>query len=246
MSSLHQTQFITPLTIRTTSNKSQYLELIKQQSQIGWDHLLRGKWTILWRHPQGQYKRKMNAKYKKDPIISLQKQLWNAMHQKLWRDRNNKRHGIDKKRASIATRDQLRRELSILHEQKETMQQEDQDIFFPTVDHHMEQSTLSIKNWLTCYKPLIKYSIQASAKAAQMGMKQLTTVFAHKRRTRRKRKKRRHKKSKAQPLRDTTLWDYFQVTLNTRTKHRVVNRVDTAPLTRHMKQAQLTFPDHPT
>ena len=120
------------------------------------------------------------------------------MYSTLWKQRDDARHGVDKATKVLATRAQLQQELIQLYDYKHQMHQSDQEIFFPDVQTHLKESITSIRNWLSCYKPLILHSKRRVIHITQTSHKAITTYFKSIPKIRRRRIKRKQMFKKKQ------------------------------------------------
>ncbi len=98
---------------------------------------------------------------------------------RLWKLRNNSRHGEDPETVAIALCIQVHRVLAQLYSFRSEIMPRDKDLFYPTVADHIEAhpGTTVIRNWLSTNRTLIV----ASAKEALSRSLQGYFPIAHKR-----------------------------------------------------------------
>ena len=184
-----------------------------------------------------QYKLQKKHNYEACPLTSLLKQMWHSIRLNLWHPRNDARHGKDTKTKQQTTRHQLHKELQQLHALKEKTDPLDHHIFYESVAEHMESDAVAIRNWISCYKPLILKSIHRSEAAARQGSKLLTAYFKRTHFTRKRRKRKRSGTPQLKSYKYTTIFDHVKPCIDSPLE-------DSVDLSN--KQNPYIKPDHPT
>ena len=152
-----------------------YSRLMEEQSSIGWDNLLRGKWPKEWGRLQFEFKNATNKTYTKDPVLSMIRHIWNQCHT-LWLQRNGKRHGTGRLPRDAARRSAMRREITELYALK--LLPADEALHF-----HLGRGTLlekslpEQKNWLTVHSKRIRAAHKVRLNLSIGNTKPLETYF---------------------------------------------------------------------
>jgi hypothetical protein len=156
-----------------------YQRLLKQQSAIGWNNLLRGKLSEDWAYLQQQYCNRHNIKMNHIQRLWLSKLLrtmWIRIHD-LWLARNNDRHGRNNKAKFQASHDQVQRTIRTLYLLKNKVLSEDQDLFYDDVEIHLLQPLRELNSWVSVHQGLIAYSVRTAKLAAKSHTLPITEHF---------------------------------------------------------------------
>ena len=101
---------------------------------------------------------------------------WQSFRQ-LWDLRNGRVYGMDSSTRAQAQKEQAHRELRALYTLRQDMQHCDRDIFYATVDEHIEaQPVWALKNWLRIQTPMVKFSVK---EAVQSAVRNVRTIFSY-------------------------------------------------------------------
>jgi exonuclease III len=156
-----------------------YQRLLKQQRFIGWNNLLRGKFSEEWKYLQEQHctrqHRKMNNK-QRQWMTKLLRTLWIRIHD-LWLARNDDRHGSTNKAKSQASQQQAQRTIRALYLLKDLVLSEDRDLFYDSIEAHLQQPLRELNAWITTHQGLIAYSVRVAKLAARSNTKPITEHF---------------------------------------------------------------------
>ncbi len=75
-------------------------------------------------------------------------------------------------------KEQAHRELRALYILRRDMRHCDRDVFYPTVDEHLDaQPVWALKNWLRVYKPMVKHSIKEAIRASVLNVRTIASYF---------------------------------------------------------------------
>ena len=101
-----------------TQYSEPYQHLLRSQSSIGWDHLVRGRFSSLWADLQHDFSFRTKPALKFDPA-KWHRKLVNPMlvecHD-LWILRNGERHGTERRQQRTKRLEQLERDLRDLYQ----------------------------------------------------------------------------------------------------------------------------------
>jgi hypothetical protein len=156
-----------------------YQTLLKQQDSIGWSNLLRGKFSVDWRHLQLQYcsrHHRTMTNHQRQWLTTLLRTMWIRIHD-LWLSRNADRHGRTSKTKAQASQYQAQRTIRALYHLKDLVLREDQDIFYDDLDAHLQQPLRELNAWISTYQGLIAYSARTAKLAARSHTKPITEHF---------------------------------------------------------------------
>jgi hypothetical protein len=95
----------------------------------------------------------------------------------LWDSRNQSRHGSDAATNAQLLKEQNQRELQCLYLLRDQVLIQDQSIFRPTIQQHVEESVPQQRSWLTHYKKLIVHSVKVAKAQAQLKTHQIQRYF---------------------------------------------------------------------
>jgi len=176
-------------TIDPTPYPTRYHRLLKQQRSIGWNHLLRGKFSEEWTHLQTQYcvrHHRTMTNSQRQWLSKLLRTLWIRIHD-LWLARNDDRHGRTSKAKSQASQLQAQRTIRALYLLRHQVLSEDQDIFYDDIEIHLEQPLRELNSWVSMNQGLIAYSVRVAKLAARSNTKPISEHFPILRHRRRRR-----------------------------------------------------------
>jgi hypothetical protein len=138
------------------------LQLIKDtQQQIGWKQLLKGRMSKEWIRYQKEAmgasatKRKNAATWATDMVSTIFEQWL-----KLWRMRNEERHGGDTTERKEAERKQAIRELEQMYEDHGDTQEEEAWMLQTELNEQRAKSTYTIRATISNYRPVLEGSHQ--------------------------------------------------------------------------------------
>jgi hypothetical protein len=135
---------------RTTANperphfvQSMYHQLFQEQSAIGWNHLINGRFSELWTQLQSQINNKVPTTWTRYII----KTIWHHIHQ-IWKHRCSTNHGItlDDKRQQALMR--LKPKINALYNKQTKIDTNDNHIFEKTQEEILLLPINVIERWL--------------------------------------------------------------------------------------------------
>ena len=133
--------------------------LIEQQTMIGWDHLLKGRFCVEWKILQQEHLDTISAEKKKEDKIDnadtwlrkIIRKIW-VLWLELWKQRNEDRHGRDLASLNLKTREQAIREAELLYAMKNDVQAELQYAFQSPWNTFITKPTNTIRMWLSLHR----------------------------------------------------------------------------------------------
>jgi hypothetical protein len=184
-------QFFRASHLDPTDYPHRYQRLLKQQQAIGWNNLLRGKFSEDWRYLQDQYCHSHHIQMthkQRQWLTKLLRTMWIRIHD-LWTNRNEDRHGRNSKAQFQASHHQAQRTIRALYLLREKVLSEDRDIFYSDLENHLQQPLRELSAWITAHQGLIAYSVRVANLAARSNTLPITEHFdlLHRRRKRFKR-----------------------------------------------------------
>ena len=188
---------------RDINNKpcmERYHLLIDEQLLIGWDNLLRGKFTKQWRicqrayvnrvrlkHPRAHAARVLNRKKEKDNDKGKSKNKTEPFHaffqaivpyvKEIWKDRCIDRHTPVAGGRIAAEYESLTKRVTHLYTLREMILPEDEiKIFNETLKIRLEATNQQIKKWINRWKEVIDHSMK---RVKEMAQSQSTPIWRH-------------------------------------------------------------------
>jgi hypothetical protein len=155
-----------------------YRQLIREQDQIGWSQIFRGRLTMQWSLLQQDHYSGLKPVKGQDGTSWSRLILSHIFTQwlSLWDERNKARHGQDSTTRHVAQREQVCRELDILYTYKPSVLHRDRDIFFNDINEHKTKPTHAIRQWINTYQPLILKSIKDAKKHSLLHVSTVSVV----------------------------------------------------------------------
>jgi hypothetical protein len=96
----------------------------------------------------------------------------------LWDLRNDQVYGSDSSTRAQKQKEKAHRELRALYILRGDMRHCDRNIFYATVDDHLEaQPVWALKNWLRVYKPMVKHSIKEAVRSSVRHVRTIVSYF---------------------------------------------------------------------
>jgi hypothetical protein len=133
-----------------------YQHLIINQTSVGWNQLLYGRFVTDWIALQEEFLKSCPRRKKKQSgstwvsgIVSI---IWKNIYSE-WENRNKARHGHDKTTKETALIEQAQRETAELYAIREELPQEHRDVFYETLEEHFEQeqSSIGLRQWINTW-----------------------------------------------------------------------------------------------
>jgi hypothetical protein len=233
----------------------QYHDLITAQEAIGWDHLMRCRFSHLWGDLQQDYMYSTRPSEKFDSDTWYRKLLGPLLVEchTLWTLRNGERHGTEQKQKRTRRLQQLERDLHDLFKYRATVLASDHDIFDTPVSDLITLPPGEIEKWIKSRKPIILHSRREAIKKSITDVRLLPTYFPPLPRRRPRKPRSIFRRSSARRLHPTNdrpisasaqlMTEHFALVKSNRTK-----RPETFHPSPHrtLEQQPLLFGDNPT
>ncbi len=110
-------------------------------------------------------------------MTKLLRTLWIRIHD-LWLARNDDRHGSTNKAKSQASQQQAQRTIRALYLLKDLVLSEDRDLFYDSIEAHLQQPLRELNAWITTHQGIIAYSVRVAKLAARSNTKPITEHVA--------------------------------------------------------------------
>jgi hypothetical protein len=193
--------------IRGQEGMERYSLLIDEQVVIGWDNLLRGKFSKQWKIQQKAYivrrklknpflyakiqrkkKRKADKQEQKDKHKHKQKKKTEAFHaffqsiipiiQEIWTDRCIDRNTPVLGGRIVAEYDSLSKKVTQLYTMREMVLPEDEiKIYDEKLAIRLEDTNQQLKKWLNRWKPVVEHSMKRVRELAKENSKPIWQHF---------------------------------------------------------------------
>jgi hypothetical protein len=152
-------------TIDPTDYPASYHALIRSQSSIGWSHLFRGRWSILWRRHHTEYVTRQAVTGKATDSSHWLRILGIKLLQAwfdLWKIRNTERHGKDEQEQKEIRRRFLVSQLTELYALRIHVLPAHRHLFMTDVTTHLSQrpNQDGLENWIHTFGAAIRSSVQ--------------------------------------------------------------------------------------
>ena len=155
--------------------------LIIQQNEIGWRHLLRGRFSNEWQRIQNDYyyRYRNKAKFRRTGIM-WQKQLiltmWAGWYD-VWKMRNEQVHGSTAETRAQADRRDTERQLTAIYASRNLLEPRVQELLAPDLESHLQRPANVTRNWLAMTGPVVRDSMRRVKRAALRGVRSIRTYF---------------------------------------------------------------------
>jgi len=141
-----------------------YRMLVQAQNSIGWDNFLKGRLSKLWSHHQQHHLQTTDSITNKNNgttwATNLATTLLDQWH-RLWKVRNEERHGKDWAAQALARKDQITREVSLLYENATDVPQHLSDnIYTCDLETHLQKQPAELVAWLANWMPIYEDHIR--------------------------------------------------------------------------------------
>ena len=194
----------------TDTEKTRDLYLLKrEQANLGWDNLLRGKFSKGWRTLQRRYELRKkyernerrvrlkrdcgkhainpydadsnrNEKKKKDAFQGLIEKIFNVCEDEMWKQRNLDRHKPNNG-SNYSAIIKVDREIRCLYGYRDEVCTDDSPIFYKTeIDTLLAQTLKTKQQWITRWKPAILSSRKRATRDATRNTKPIYKFFGGK------------------------------------------------------------------
>ncbi len=158
--------------------------LLESQEAIGWEQLLYGRWSLLWREHQSRYLKRTRTEETLfnggvNWLGTIIKTIWQRCH-KEWLRRNEDKHGHNECSRIAAALEKVGRKLDYLYGLRDRCHPIDRTrYFYPTVEEHKrrEPSAKDQNAWVEIHEPMILRSVKARAQTTQPGQQTIDEHF---------------------------------------------------------------------
>jgi hypothetical protein len=165
----------TMLRLRGQEGMDRYSLLIDQQTVIGWDNLLRGKFS---KQEQANNKNKPKKIKNKTEAFHAFFQSIIPIIQELWTDRCIDRNTPVLGGRIVAEYDSLSKKVTQLYTMREMVLPEDElKIFDENLETRLEDTNQQLKKWLNRWKPVIDHSMKRVKELAKENSKPIWQHF---------------------------------------------------------------------
>jgi hypothetical protein len=254
------------LRIRGQEGMQMYSLLIDEQIVIGWDNLLRGKFTKQWKIQQKAYitrrrlknptmyarkqrKKKREEEKDKDKNKKKKKNKTEAFHsffqsiipiiQEMWTDRCIDRNTPVLGGRIVAEYDSLTKKVTQLYTMREMVLPEDEiKIFDESLEEKLEDTNQQLKKWILRWRPVIDHSMKRVKELAKENSKPIWQHFTANKPAKTKVSRRITKKThnKTKKMSNNPLTNVY----NRMQKKRSSSRVTVTTTVRYTKTPQIT------
>ena len=230
----------------------EYHSLIESQEAIGWEHLLRCRFSLLWGDLQQDFMHRAHPSIKFDYDKWYRKLLSPLLTEchSLWLLRNGKRHGTEQQQKRTRRIKQLERDLNNLFKYKSTVLASDRDIFSTPVSDLIALPPSDIEKWIKSRKPIILHSRREAIKCSITCIRLLPTYFPTLPRRKPRRPTRRFPSPSSSPSPHTLInqhmTKHFAILPLVRLKRTNPKVTPYQPVHRTLAQQPLQFGDSPT
>jgi hypothetical protein len=160
-----------------------YLSLIRNQSKVGWDQVLYGRFVIDWRIIQDDHlftiKNTKQQHTGRSWITKMTTIIWSEIFT-LWDIRKTALHGVDQSAKELERIESAKRETTVMYSARNKILPRDQDIFYSNEEEHFRQEPTSrgLQQWLNTWKPVIIQSVKEAEKLGTRGMNNIRNFFS--------------------------------------------------------------------
>jgi hypothetical protein len=146
-------------TMSNTYQSQKYIELVQDQSDIGWHNVMKGRFSYKWDECQQSYLVSIKDKNKKTgkwsaTVISFLFSKWFE----LWKIRNSHHHGVTTREKNERSEEKTTKEMEYLYANKEKVQFQNRDLFRESIEIHKEEPAPRKALWVKLFKELITKS----------------------------------------------------------------------------------------
>ncbi len=167
-----------------TSFPQLYNALIRNQSKIGWDQILLGRFVLEWRELQDDFLCTYRNKKKQHTgltwVTGVTQIIWRHVYQQ-WEKRNKAQHGEDRTQREQILIDRAKRATAALYEVRHNVLPRDRDCFYSTLEEHYEyeRTSTGLNQWLRTWKPVILQSIKQSATRSLRHLRGVSSIRSY-------------------------------------------------------------------
>ncbi len=166
-----------------TTFPSLYQALLRNQSRVGWDQILLGRFVLEWRELQDDflstYPRKKSRHSGLTWVTGVIQVIWRHVHAQ-WKVRNKAQHGEVREARERILVARAQRATEALYAIKNDVLPRDRELFYSSLEEHYEYESTStgLNQWLLTWKPVILNSVQESVKRGLRGVSSILSHFS--------------------------------------------------------------------
>ena len=149
-----------------------YHQLFHHQDQIGWNHILHGRFSILWNQIQVQSNNKTNKLW----LIHTIRTIWHYIA-KIWKHRCDTNHGTTPQTKRQRALHRLTPLVQSLYNKQDKIDPVDNHIFDKSTDEILQMPTNSIERWAFQADKRIRESIEQLRRKTQRNTQSIHQFF---------------------------------------------------------------------
>ena len=161
--------------------------VIRQQTRVGWKHIMLGRFVREWRRVQGRYVDRIIVPRQTDSAVTHQSTpekwltgliavLWEQWYI-LWEDRNLDLHGRDKKNRQSNLRKEVNRQLNEIYAKRHFLDPNFNSLLLQNPEAHNDHSLQVTINWLRMNAPRFTENMRKVRRLALEGVRSIRTYF---------------------------------------------------------------------
>lgn len=150
---------------------SKYLQLIKDQTEIGWTQLYYGRWALTWANIQDQTDENNGEEW----VQTVIQQIWTEQHM-IWKARCNKIHEHNPANEE-QKRNQYEPKVKALYAMHDQVDNIDRLVFQNPIEAIMNLPAKRLKDWTKRTDKYIKDSLVRANRRIREGTRSITQYF---------------------------------------------------------------------
>ena len=164
--------------------EDKYKYLVHNQTLIGWDQILKGRFTLEWADHINDYIAVLAIKPKKHVsggtwVRGITTIIFNFASS-VWKERNEDRHGRDANDKAKCRLEKAIRSTSSLYRFQSDILPVHSNIFYSNVDEHLEkeETVTQLEAWLNTWTDVIYHSIHRAKTMGITGTRSILNYFS--------------------------------------------------------------------
>jgi ribonuclease HI len=162
--------------------------IIRRQGNVGWKHIMLGRFVGEWRFVHGRYREQITSQRENSDKATKHRQtteqwlcgliqaIWEQWFS-LWEARNQDLHGHDAKQKQSHLRQEVHRQLRDIYSTKQFMDPKVRSLLLQDPEAHATYPLHVTTNWLRLHTPIFKENVCKVRRMALKGMKSISTYF---------------------------------------------------------------------
>jgi hypothetical protein len=150
-----------------------YHKLFQQQSNIGWNQIIKGRLTPLWAHHQDLFAPNHQGVNKFSILITT---IYSEVYT-IWKERCDVQHGKTQTDIDNKTKYQIEPRIQALYATKPRLTQLDQLLFDTPIENIMALPVNQLEHWLKRTTTIVKASLKRARNQDRLQMKPLQYYF---------------------------------------------------------------------